>query len=345
MRVFAIGAGCLLMTVRAAAAEPSCGSERPWVALSVEGETFSGAFVTTLLGDLRAGLRDQGIDVCPAELGAGKPVARVMLRASEVAPLGVGIDVVDAVTNKRVVRDVDLAKVPEDGRPFALAVATDELLRASWVELALEKREPSPAPPEVKKAALEALPPAPVPERDRISPPPARATAEGVAPTAGLRLATEHYSAGQTHFGVDVTLRLPLSRRLGVELAFGARKALGVEADSGAVSASALGGEASAWLGLAAVSPVTLDAFAGVRALRISFDASADPGATERDTARWALTARGGLALRVGGKLRAGLRAGLGAPLVGVEISEGQRVISGVAGLELFAGTGLEVEF
>ena len=98
-------------------------------------------------------------------------------------------------------------------------------------------------------------------------------------------------------------------------------------------------------MGLAAVSPVTLDAFAGVRALRISFDASADPGATERDTARWALTARGGLALRVGGKLRAGLRAGLGAPLVGVEISEGQRVISGVAGVELFAGTGLEVEF
>src|SRR5688572_17674721 len=108
MRALALVAGCLLMTVQAAAADEICGSQRPWVALSVEGSTFSGDFVTTLIGDLRAGLRDQGIDVCPAEIGAGTPVARVTLRSAEGTPLRVGIDVVDAVTDKRLGRDVDL---------------------------------------------------------------------------------------------------------------------------------------------------------------------------------------------------------------------------------------------
>lgn len=329
-----------------AAAEERCGSERPWIAVSFDGEPFEGAFVTTLLGDLRAGLRGQGIDVCPAELGAGAPVARVTLRTSAAAPLRVGIDVVDAVTDKRVARDVDLARLPEDGRPFALAVATDELLRASWVELALSKREPSPevAPPEVEKAAQQAvqraLPPAP--PRQEPPPPPARTASESAA---GVRLAIEHFAAGQTHFGADAALRLPFTRGVGIELGLGARKALDVQAASGAVSASALGAEGSLWVGLVTSATFGLDLFAGVRALRVSFDANAGGGATERDSANWAVSGRTGLGARVGGTLRAALRAGAGLPLAAVEITDGDRVISGVSGLELFAASGLEVAF
>ena len=82
-----------------------------------------------------------------------------------------------------------------------------------------------------------------------------------------------------------------------------------------------------------------------MRAAHITFDAVGEDGATEHDSARWAVTARGGLGAHVGGALRAGLRAGVGVPLVGVEIAEGGRVLSGAAELELFAGTGLELEF
>jgi hypothetical protein len=319
------------------------------VLLTVRGEPFSAEFLGTLLGDLRAGLRDQGIDVCRGDSGRGSPIARVSLSSSEQAPLRVGIDVVDAVTDKRLGRDVDLGRLPEDGRPFALAVATDELLRASWVELALEKRErpPKSAPPEVQQAALDSLPaktePASAPQD--TPPPSAPSVQREPVPAAGVRLALEHFAAGQTHVGVDVALRLPIASAFGVEFAAGARKGLSVQTQSGTVSSSALGAEGSLWLGLASSDSVELELCAGVRALRVSFDANAVAGAGERDSSNWAVTARSGLGLRLGRTLRAGLRAGAGVPLLSVEISEGERVISGVAGLELFAESGLSVEF
>jgi hypothetical protein len=41
------------------------------------------------------------------------------------------------VTDKRVQRTLDLAGLPEDGFPLAVAASADELLRASWAELVL----------------------------------------------------------------------------------------------------------------------------------------------------------------------------------------------------------------
>jgi hypothetical protein len=132
---------------------------------------------------------------------------------------------------------------------------------------------------------------------------------------------------------------------LGLELAFGVRSALEVQAPHGSVSASALSAEGAAWVSVLSAQSIALDLFAGVRGLRVAFDASAESGALEHDGARWAVTTRGGVAVHIGGALSASLRAGAGLPLVAVEIAEGGHVLSGVAGLELFASTGLQVEF
>ncbi len=336
MRALGLSACCLLVTLRASAAEGDCGRERPWVALHVESGTLSVSFVDTLLGDLRAGLRDQGIQVCLPESGTGDPVARVTLRSRPDNPLHFVIDVADAVTDKRVGRDVDLARLPADGRPFALAVATDELLRASWVELRLTRHEqaPAPPPPEVRRAVERALPPAEPNDGD-----------SGPAPSLGGRLAFEHFSAGQTHFGLDALLRAPFAGAFGLEIAIGARSSLAVQSPNGTVSASALAAEAELFARVLAAQSFELDLFAGPRAARIAFDASSAGGASEHDSARWAVTARAGLDARIGGGLRASVRAGAGLPLVAVEIADAGRVISGVAGLELFASTGLEVAF
>ncbi len=335
MRSFGFWACCLLFTLPAGAAEAEleCGREGPWVLLQVEAPALSEGFVQSLLGDLRAGLRDQGIEVCDS--GAGEPVASVTLRARPDNPLRIVIDVADAVTKKRVGRDIDLARLPEDGRPFALAVATDELLRASWVELRLARREqpPEPPPPEVRRAVERALPPEP-PRQD-----------EGSRPSVGARLALEHFTAGQTHYGLDALLRAPITEAFGLEFALGARSALATQAPHGTLSATAFGAEADLFARTFASDSFELDVLVGVRSARISFDATAEDGALEHDSARWAATARAGFELCVGGMLRANVRAGAGLPLVAVEAAEGGETISGVAGVELFAGTGLEVEF
>jgi hypothetical protein len=60
------------------------------------------------------------------------------------------VRIVDAATRKQVERHVLLADVAEPSRPRALALAVAELLRASWLELAL----PEAPPPKVQIPAV-----------------------------------------------------------------------------------------------------------------------------------------------------------------------------------------------
>ena len=71
---------------------------------------------------------------------AAAPLATlaVELAPDDTAKATVDIEVRDAVTRKRVRRDVDLSRIPDDGRAAAIAIEADELLRASWAEVALD---------------------------------------------------------------------------------------------------------------------------------------------------------------------------------------------------------------
>lgn len=335
MRVAAL-AVALWFLVSPARAEETCGKLRPFVELSFEGRSFTADFIAAFIGDLSAGLREQGVEACLAAPSGRNPEASVFVRSRATNPTRVTIEVIDGRDGKRFERVVDLERLPKDGRAFALAVATDELLRASWVELERSRAEqPSSSPPSESAPTL--VEPDPKPRRTE------RASAETIG--LGARLATEHFTLGQTHFGLDGVLRLPITRPFGLELSLGGRKALDERAPHGTVGASAFGGALLGFVTLHERPSFSVDFGLGMRAFWIAFDASAESGAVADDQGRWALTSRAALGVRGGGRVRASLTGGAGVPLLAVKASEGSEVITGVAGLELFLATGVEVRF
>ena len=95
----------------------------------------------SVLSDLQHTLAGQGIAACSADAhpaAAALATLTVDLSPEDTAKATVDIEVRDAVTRKRVRRDVDLSRVPDDGRAAAIAIEADELLRASWAEIALD---------------------------------------------------------------------------------------------------------------------------------------------------------------------------------------------------------------
>ena len=113
---------------------PACGAtSRSWIRVSSDAPGFVASF--------RAEVATKGFDAC-ASGGPRPPVATVTIAATQGSATVDVLDVLDVVTSKRVSRSVDLASIPADGRDLALAVAADELLRASWAELALTTAPP-----------------------------------------------------------------------------------------------------------------------------------------------------------------------------------------------------------
>jgi hypothetical protein len=308
-----------------------CTGEKPWV--SVAGRVPL-ALASAVRSDLRAGLGPSNIDVCEAAPSAApEPLARVLIAEVEPARARYSVDVTDSVTQKRVGRDLALGKLPADGRALALAVAAEELLRASWAELALRgvHSAQTAAPPEVR-AVVEKSTPAP--------PPPRRFTA------LGARLAFEHFLGGQTHYGADLFGVLPLGPVAGGSLALGARRALSVQAPHGSIGATALSAEAGVSLMFLRQRGLDLSAFVSGRLLRVAFEPEAASGVAAWAQSGLAVTSRVGLSLAFGspGLLRSYSTLGAGLPLKSLSVSDTGGVVTGVSKLELFASTGLALE-
>ncbi len=101
---------------------------------------------------------------CTARAASAPPPLATIQVSWHPDAVALTVEVHDAVTAKRVSRDVALEGVPRDGQPLTVALEADELLRASWAELELRTAPPPavPAPPEVTRIVHEALPvPAP----------------------------------------------------------------------------------------------------------------------------------------------------------------------------------------
>ncbi|HVY28698.1 MAG TPA: hypothetical protein VHB79_19210 [Polyangiaceae bacterium] len=310
-----------------------CSGERPWVSLA---GNLRKAVVHAVASELRAGLAPSHIDVC--ELGdktAGEPLARVSI-TQEGEQARFSLDVTDSVTQKRVGRDLSLDKLPADGRALALAVAAEELLRASWAELALRGvHRPDTAPPPEVRAVVERAAPAPTPRRFTA---------------IGPRLAFEHFTGGQTHYGGDVFLALPFGARAGVMGAVGARRALSEQAPHGSIGARAFSGELGLSLSLLRPSAFELGAFVSARVLWLRYEASATggvaAGADASSASGTAVVSRGGLVLAFGrrGVVRSYSTLGVGLPLRAFSASDSGTTVTGASGLELFAGAALALE-
>ncbi len=293
----------------------------------------SPSFAAAVRSELRAGLAPSNIEVCAVPPAAApQPLARVTLAEVDATKARFSLDVTDSVTQKRVGRDLSLDKLPADGRALALAVAAEELLRASWAELALRgvHSPDTAAPPEVRAVV----------EKSATPPSARRFTA------FGARLSFERFLGGQTHYGADLFGAVPLGRIAGGLWAVGARRALSQQAAHGSIGATALSVEAGVSVAFLQRRGLDLGAFVSGRLLRVSFEPEAASGAAATAQSGLAVTSRVGLALAFGspGLLRSYSALGAGLPLRSFSASDTGGIVTGASKLELFASTGLAVE-
>lgn len=329
----------------------ACSGDDPPIAVVVEGATP--ALERAIFVDLAAELART--DLC-ARLEAGTPpdapgarparrapaIARVTIR---VAPEGVAaVRVDDEVTHKRLERTVEVAGLEDDGRALAIAIAADELLRASWVELTLKRRDAAapaePVPPAVR-ASVDEL---------RKAPPGAGAGANEI----GLRATVAAYGGGQVQLGGALFFRRDFRRDLGGDalpwlaasvFVYG-REALPASAALGTVLGHAAGGGASLSVYVARTARARLGVEAAAEVGYVVFEGRAEGGASASrfggPTAFGALGVTADLDLR---PVRLGASVGALAPFLMVEALEGDTVATGMGGPGVLAAMGAGVAF
>lgn len=338
---FAVG---LLLCPRRAGADDSSGPEHrcggpghPGIVLRAEG--LDTELRSHIIEQLRAALAGRNFDLCEpanaADAVAELDVTSLAATRANGAASGVALtlSVRDEVTDKRVSRDIDLRRIPADGRALVIAQAADELLRASWAELLIADA-PKPkrdVPPEITRA---------VPPPDASPPPPPRAPLVEL----GAAVAIEHFGSGLTQLGPDVSVGLFPFTRVGAIVRAGIRSGGRADAASGSVDPSSV---AMALAVMGAVLPRTgrvgLDAGAELFVTRVHYTADANPGARAHSASGTAVhasaVARGWAVLAA--PLRATLGVSLGAPLHTVRAVAADTTIASVAGVLLGAELGV----
>jgi hypothetical protein len=333
MRRGAVGLGVALTFVGPAEALASncLASNDPFVRFASQGGTDT--LREDIEKDLAAELARDGVRLCQeGSTAEGRaPLATVSVsieaRAAEIR-------VEDAVTSKVVSRRVEVPEGPPDVVALTIALATDELLRASWAELAFSKLRP--APPPAPAPAPVRPPPEPAP-----LPPPAHRSNE-----LGARAVVAWYSGGQTHFGGEAFYRRELLSWLDAEISASARGGLPADAPHGTIDALAFGGGVAVGLWPFAVSSWRFGAVTGVDVAYVSLRGRARPGAVDDDLEGVTSTLRGGLATTVDLEpVRLSAEVAAGGPLVGLEALDDETVVTGVTGVLVRTHLGLGAPF
>jgi hypothetical protein len=310
----------LALSSAARAEEAPCGARGwPWVTLADEPmpAPFDAGFRALLVAQLEAGLEARHIELClggsmPAVAGAASAIA---LSTGEGESVTVAVR--DAITGKLLERAVALAAVPRDARPLTVALAIDELLRASWVELGLPDA-PAPARP---------VPP----EIGALVPTPARRRQVEL----GAALAAERFGGGTTMEGVELVARRTPSGLLIPHLALGLRRGRPVHAADGDVRVAAFDAD----VGVEVALPPRgrrWELQLGVSARLLRAILSGQPRADARGAAATAsaLYLVAGLrgAVRLTRAFGLSLAGGFGLPLASVDIFDGDTRIEGLSG-------------
>lgn len=318
--------------------DPCDAARRPWVLLTLGESPPPAEIAVTLLRDVRAGLVEA--EVCDAAGSPrGAPVATL-----EIAATGdgqrYGLEVRDALTHKRVGREVDVGSVPRDGRSIALAIAAAELLQAAWAELLLARpaqaARPSPPPP----AAAD------ISERlRRVASPPAERRAP--AHRIGARGAFELFSTGLALAGGDLFFRRRAVGPWSLGVAFVARGALPYAAAHGRIGGSALGAELDTEVELLRSGRVALAIEAAVSVIRVAFRGSPAPGAAGSAFEGVGVVPRGGLSgsVDLAGAVRLDARAAGGGAAAAVVPLDGAARAGGLHGAAMLVSLGAGAVF
>jgi hypothetical protein len=311
-----------------------CGqSKRPWVELTFEESGWDPKLQQSIRADLAAGLRTRGLLVCsPDQRGTEAPLASVQLSAASVTRVSVEIEVHDALTNKYVLREVDTRNVPGDARGLTLATAAEELLRASWAELAIEDASPPvrEPPPEVREAVRPAI------------------SARRNDHVLGVRMAGEHHSGGQTLLGPDAWFDAWFSEHFAAELAIGYRRGLNETSRHGTIESEAAVFSADALFALAGRSSelLVLVRF-GVSLASFTFSGRPHEGAGGDNRKGTNVTAHAavGLRLALGQSAELRLEIGPGVGLHALSALDGDDEVTGTQGIAGHAGLGFGAVF
>ncbi len=320
----------------AAGASADCPEGDAWVRVGV-GEGWDESTREAVLADLRAELAPRRIEVCEEDAPDGAaPLAEIRLeRPDDGEVVSVLIEVRDAVTDKRVGRDVSLADVPEAGRALTIALAVVELLRASWIELRL-RRAPAPARP--VPAAVEEV----VEEVEAE-------IAESGPPANGLGLAGlfEHSVGGLTQVGGALRYQRWLIDELAIGLSAGGRYGLPMRSDQGRIETMALSGGLDLRV---AFSPRREVFYVGVdvsaRLLVLRFAATGEAGFRGGEATDVGLSVRAAFLgrVRIADALGVEASIGVGVPVIALVAEDGDGPVGGLSTFEVVASLGPVLE-
>lgn len=295
---------------------------------------FDAALQSEVLKDLQSELATRRLSVCMAsESTQGEALADVHLEGRSDARIA--IEVFDRTTDKRVGRDLDLSRISNNGRALAVAIAVDELLRASWAELALrsersERTEPvTVAPVESKEPVVTVMP------KQTVKP-----LSYGVEGTYVHSF--DRYDA----FGAAGVVDLVLSRSVWLEARAGFSSAMKRKVPEGTVTVRGanvgmtLG---ACWSREARLSRMCLGARTVLDLLTFTGESvsSAEGNSALKPVVTTALV--GQLRVRLVRALSLVFSAGAGTPLLGARMSSGSRTLSRIDGLLLQSSLGLVV--
>jgi hypothetical protein len=281
-----------------------------------------------------AELRARHIAVCtaPSE-GAPPPLGVIAIRTSGEAAF-VEVDVRDDLTAKSLKREVALADVPSDVRALTVAVAADELLRASWAELAVKS-----APPPKRQVPAEV--------RDVVRDTMESSKQDGTPRIAfGAGAALDAFTAGSVLLGADVLADVWIIPRLRILARFGLRSGLSARGADGDVATSAIAFKLGAAVTLTPpLLRAGLDLALRAGVMRVAFVATPAVGnaatAKSLDDVAALMDASVIGWLRLAPNLRALADASLSVPLRPVVATDGGRVVTGVSGVGVSATLGL----
>jgi len=228
-RLVYLAALCALMfSARAHAQQPgNCDASRPVIEIEVRQSALAPLTREHFLLELRVAVARWGLNLCTGSAETGAPLARVVVASS--GRKRIGIRVRDPATQEEVARDADLSALPEDVHGEAVALAVEELLKASWLGLALTDEVPSPAPEQ------------PQPLRSELRQEAAQSRHRPLS--FGVRGALDMYSRGATLAGADLFLTAQTQRLLGAQASVGARKGTPYDAEHGRIALRTLNAE------------------------------------------------------------------------------------------------------
>jgi hypothetical protein len=316
-----------LVLLASTSARATCPDGTPWVRVD-----SSHPDVTRLL---RAELATQHIALCEQpDANAPAPIATVSLDVAEDTA-AVRVEIHDSVTEKLVSRDVSLAGVPLDTRALTVALAADELLRASWAELTLATAPPPPKPPPVEVLATvhdQGRPETPHPPRAAV----------------GVAAAIDAFVNASTLLGADVVVSVWIVARVRVEARFGVRGGLTQSGPDGDVASSALGGMLGAAVTLTPPArALGLDVAARVGFIRASFVPTPNVGATGTPSSDVAVVGDATVEgwLKLAPALRLVAVAGPIVALRPVRITDGGTTIGGIDGAGVTTSLGIAGTF